>query len=303
VLTWVDLVDPDEDAIERAVQRTPHPRALNQLLRAKQHADEPRPTLEPHDDYVFGVFLVPRLDLEDGSIGFREIDLVLASDLVVTVRKTCDRHGVFHCHEIRERHAGGHLAETGMVAYRLLDSIAEAFLELTDRLHDRIDLLEDNVDAWPGAELRRELATLRRELLHIRHVLAPTRDAVRRVIDGRVDVHEGEAIFSRPVELHFLDLHEKLLRASEALDLARDLIAGVRDYLQARVAEEQNETMRRLTVVASLALVPTIVVGFYGMNIARLPTLGSRHAYLFVIGLITVIAVAQLLFFRRRRWI
>ena len=60
-VTWIDLVDPDQAAIEAALGRTLHARALDQLLAPHRHRDDPRPTLEGHGDYVFGVFLVPEL--------------------------------------------------------------------------------------------------------------------------------------------------------------------------------------------------------------------------------------------------
>src|SRR5712672_462235 len=91
-VTWIDLVDPDQGTIEAAVGRTLHPRALDQLLAPHRHRDDPRPTLEGHGDYVFGVFLVPHL-LDDSTVLYREVDMVAAQDLVLTVRKSADPHG------------------------------------------------------------------------------------------------------------------------------------------------------------------------------------------------------------------
>ena len=109
--------------------------------------------------------------------------------------------------------------------------------------------------------MRDELSALRHDILHVRRTLSPTRDAVRRVFDDRVDVRVGEVeLFDRATELHFADAYEKLMRASEALDLSRDLVSGVRDYYQAKVANDQNEVMKRLTIVASL-LLPASRVG------------------------------------------
>src|SRR5438128_2552795 len=83
--------------------------------------------------------------------------------------------------------------------------------------------------------------------------LAPTRDAARRVIDDRCELEDGE-LFPHDVELHFGDTYDKLLRATEGLESARDLIAGVRDYHQSKISNDQNEVMKRLTVIASILL-------------------------------------------------
>jgi magnesium transporter len=302
---WIDLVDPDAEALSSAIGQTLHPRALDQLLAPHRHRDDPRPTLEGHGDYLFGVFLVPKLDQETGAVRYQEIDLVVAEDAVVTVRKTCDGHGPFDCSGVQSLKTQGRAESAAMIAYHLVDEVAEGFLDLTDGLNEDIDELEDHVEDWPADRIRERLSTLRHDILHIRRILSPTRDAIRRVIDGRVDVH-GTAdrdLFDRDSQLHFSDAFEKLMRASEALDLSRDLIASVRDYHQAKVSNDQNEVMKRLTVIASLLLFPSLVVGFYGMNVHGEPEYHWRFGYEWVVGLIVVVTVLQLIWFRRRRWI
>jgi magnesium transporter len=93
------------------------------------------------------------------------------------------------------------------------------------------------------------------------------------------------------------------MRAVDGLDLCRDLIAGVRDFHQAEVANDQNEVMKRLTVVASLLLPPTFIVGLYGQNFVDIPELKWHLGYLFSWVLIVVSTVAQIVYFRRRRWL
>jgi len=259
--------------------------------------------LEGHGDYVFGVFLIPHLVGDGGDVRYAEVDIVAANDLVLTVRKSSAGHPPFPCATARELHDAGRIASPGMVVYHLVDDVAEGFLDLTDNLNERIDELEDHVEEWPADRVREQLSTLRHDILHIRKTLAPTRDAVRRVFDDRVDSRVGELeLFDRETELHFADAFEKLMRASEALDLSRDLVAGVRDYHQAKVANDQNDVMKRLTVIASLVLLPSLIVGFYGMNVQGFPEYRWKHGYEFVVGLIVVVTVAQLWWFRRKRW-
>ncbi|MEY2436240.1 MAG: magnesium transporter, partial [Acidimicrobiaceae bacterium] len=169
-------------------------------------------------------------------------------------------------------------------------------------LHEEIDELEDHVDDWDNNKIRRRLSDLRHDMLHIRRTLAPTRDAVRRVIDNRVEV-EGEELFQHDVELHFGDAYDKLLRSTEGLETARDLIAGVRDYHQSKVANDQNEVMKRLTLVASLALPPTFIVGVYGQNFDWIPELHWAQGYGFSWFLIVTSTVGQLIYFKRKNWL
>jgi magnesium transporter len=129
------------------------------------------------------------------------------------------------------------------------------------------------------------------------------RDAVRRVIDNTIDVAGGKEVFRHDVEVAFNAAYDKFLRASDGLDLARDLLAGVRDYSQAKIANDQNEVMKRLTVIASLLLLPTFIVGLYGQNFRVIPELHWGFGYAFSWGLIIGTTILQLWFFRRKRWI
>ncbi len=139
-------------------------------------------------------------------------------------------------------------------------------------------------------------------MLGIRRTLSPTRDAVHKIVDGRVELDDDE-LFPRDVEIAFGNAYDKLLRASEALDSSRDSLGGVRDYLQGKIANDQNEVMKRLTLIASLLLVPTFIVGLYGQNFHDIPELHWAFGYWWTWGWILGTTVLQLVFFRWKRWI
>jgi magnesium transporter len=299
--TWIDLLDPSPEELRAKAPQHLEETALERLLAPPQHSDDPRPTLQGHGDYVFGVLLVAVAVPEDDSVYYQEIDLVITHDTLLTVRKTppegrpaCDVAAV------QKTQKPGDPA--GLLAYRLLDEIAERYLDLVDALDDEIDELEDRVEEQPAGQTRARISTLRHDLLHIRRTLSPMRDAVRRVIDGTVEVEEGPEVFPREVEVALNAAYDKFLRASDGLDLARDLLAGVRDYSQAKIANDQNEVMKRLTVIASLLLLPTFIVGLYGQNFVDIPELRWHLGYAYVWGLIVVTTAFQLWWFRRKNW-
>ncbi|HJX47857.1 MAG TPA: CorA family divalent cation transporter, partial [Gaiellaceae bacterium] len=140
-------------------------------------------------------------------------------------------------------------------------------------------------------------------LLRIRRTLAPTRDAVRRVVDDVIEVEHGEEVFPHEAEIAFTSTYDKLLRASDGLEFSRDLLASVRDYQQSKIAIDQNDVTKRLTVAASLILVPTFIVGVYGQNFVHMPELRWHYGYAYSWALIIATTIAQLIWFRRKRWI
>ena len=267
--TWIDLLDPDEPTLLAHVHADIHPRALEQLIAPSNESVPARPTLESHGDYVFGVFLAPAAVPEEDAVFLQEVDLVITRDSVVTVRKTPAGRPPLEPAVLREVCSRGAPA-AGMIAFHLADEVAERYLDLLDALDDEIAELEDHLEEWPAERVRTRLAHLRRDVLTTRRTLAPTRDALRRVVDGRIDL-EGEELLDRRIELHFADVYDKLMRATESLEYSRELIAAVRDYHQSQITATQNEVLKRLSVVASLLLVPTFIVGVYGQNFEHMP--------------------------------
>lgn len=296
---WIDLCDPDEQTLLAALPLPIHDVARERLLRPPTEGYEPRPRLETHGDYVFGVLAYPLLD--DGLAALQEVDVIATPDVMVTVRKTPPGHAPASIDH--ERDAALRVGDsTGMCLYRLVDDIAERFLDIIDGFDDSINELEDHVTEWPSAAVREHISQTRHDILHVRRVLAPTRDAARAVLDDRVELEQA-TLFPRDIELRFADVYDKLLRATDGLDLSRDLLAGVRDFHQAEIAVDQNEVMKRLTAIASLLLVPTLIVGWYGQNFIHMPELRWKYGYEFSWTLIIVTTILQVWYFRRKRWI
>jgi magnesium transporter len=300
---WIDLLDPTEQALHEALPREIHERALEQLLTPTRHDDEPRPRLEGHDHYVYGVFLVPICIREEDRVFYQEVGLIASRERLVTVRKTPDQGFPFDLTAARGAVAKETDAGVGLMVYRLADLIAEYFLDLVDALDDEIDELEDGIERWPATQIRSRISALRHDLLHVRRTVAPTRDAIRRIVDRRIDVGDGPELLPREIELDFADVYDKLLRAVDGLDLSRDLLASARDYHQAKIANDQNEVTKRLTVIASALLVPTFIVGLYGQNFDHIPELRWSFGYWWSWGLIVLTTIAQLAFFRWLGWI
>ena len=271
------------------------------MLQPPKHDDEPRPTIHGHGEYVFGVFLVAVVIPDEDSVYYQEVHVVITHDTLVTVRKT-PPGGRPPYDPAVARASMKESDSAGMLAYRLIDDISERYLDLVDDLDAEIDELEDVVESQTAELTRQRISALRHDMLHIRRTLAPMRDAVRRVIVNACEVDIGPEVFPHDVEVAFNAVYDKLMRALDSLDLTRDLLSGVRDYNQAQISNSQNEVMKRLTVIASLLLAPTFIVGLYGQNFVDIPELRWHWGYEFAWGLIIGTTVFQLWWFRRSRW-
>ena len=297
---WIDLVDPSPVELHDVLPDHVHSTALAVLLAPHEHDDEPRPRIESHGDYVLGILLLPIEVRDEDRLYYQEIDFIATATELITVSKTPPGEQPFDPAPAKE--ACRMHEDVGMFVYHLVDEVAEGFLNVIDEVDDEIDELEDLVDQGDVREIGRRIRGIRHDLLGIRRTLSPTRDAVRKIVDDRVELDNGE-LFPKNVEIAFGNAFDKLLRASEGLDAARDALAGIRDYLQGKISISQNEVMKRLTVIASLLLLPTFIVGLYGQNFHHIPELGWSWGYWWAWGLIVGSTIGQLLFFWKKRWL
>jgi len=306
VSNWIDLLDPTGEEIRAHAPEELEPRLLELFTRPADPVDGARPFLRGFGSYVAGAVVAAVLDSERDRLYYQEVDLIVTRERLVTIRKTPPGEPPYDPQAVHDICAQKQHVSPGKVAYYLFEDVAERYLDLVDGLDDEVDELEEHITSWPSDRVRRRLSELRHDLLHIRRTLSPTRDAVRGVVDGRVDIDAGllrREIFPEEVERSFGTVHDKLLRASESLDYTRDLLAAARDHHAAEIATEQNEVIKRLTVIASLLLFPTFVVGLYGQNFKDMPELHWHYGYLFSWAVIVAVTVGQIVFFRWKKWI
>src|SRR5438034_10865060 len=118
---WIDLLDPAEPELRKALPPEIHDRALDHLLAPATHDDETRPRLEGHDHYVFGVFLLPIAVREEDRVFYQEIDIIAARERVVTVRKTPERGHPCDLAPAQMSIKQESDDRSGMIVYRIVD--------------------------------------------------------------------------------------------------------------------------------------------------------------------------------------
>jgi magnesium transporter len=297
---WIDLVDPTADELLASLPGNVDPEVVDVLAERAGEGAAPRSLIESHGAYVFGLLVAARPLPDEDRVVYLEIGLVATPTLLVTVRKSPrDGGGPFDPAALHP--AVAEQAPAGVLVHRLFDDVADTYLNAVETVHAEIEELEDGLDVWPSSRVRTRISLLRHELLDSRRMVSTLRAAVRRILDGRVEIGD-HGLFPQPVEALFAETSETLVRVTEELDIARDLLAGVRDHHQSMIVESQGDVVKKLTVVASLVLVPSLIVGYYGQNFAS--AFDEPYWSIGVSSLLILSStVVQLALYRWRRWI
>ena len=294
---WTDLLDPSPNELAAALPSGFDPDLLP-LLTAAADDLHPRPTFEGHGAYVVG-HLFDALPVPGERVVYRPVSVVATPQLLVTIRTTPPAGEAWQPAVLEAAmHAS---TSAGELVYRLVDDVVESFFDVVDACDDEIEELEEHIDDWSHERVRHRLIDLRHEIHRARRAASATRAAIRRVLDNRLDVGI-DALFPEQLERRFSEPYDAITRAAEELDGSRDVLAALRDHHQARIAEGQNDVVRKLTVISSIILVPTLIVGFYGQNFGS----AFREPYWTVgvsTALIVVTTLVQLVLYRWREWI
>lgn len=186
-------------------------------------------------------------------------------------------------------------------AYRVVDRIVDEYFLLLDDVEDTIEAIEDGVLGGPDPTVLEALNAVRRDLLSFRKIVWPTREAVNVLARGDPDEVRDTT------EKYYRDIYDHLVQLADLTETYRELARGARDIYQNAVAQSTNEVMRVLTVVATVILPLTLVVGVFGMNFSggpfNMPELGWTYGYPAVMLGMAGISLVLLAYFRRAGWL
>lgn len=177
-----------------------------------------------------------------------------------------------------------------------IDELADVggrYLDALDDVDEEIARIEATLDDDELDDVALRVSDVRRRIIEVRRALTQTRDAV----------HDALAGLGGEDERRLRAVYDELVEATEAADFVHDLAAGARDYYHVKIAERQNDVVKRLTAIASLLLLPTLIVGVYGQNFKDIPELSWSFGYWWSWGLIVATTIVQLVYFRRKDWL
>lgn len=237
-----------------------------------------------------GVNLNPGANPED-MVGLR---LWIEDHRVISVRQ----RRLMAVNTVRERlHAGRGPRTSGDFLAQIADTLVERMAPVIGDLHDRVDDLEEGIDTLDSATIRADVYAFRREAILLRRYLAPQRDVLSRL------QMEDHAWLSQRNRMELREVTDRTMRYVEELDEVRERSVLLKDELLAMLSEKTNRTMYLLTLVAAVMLPLSFLTGLLGINVKGIPGAETDWAFLAVCGLLIVIAVGQIVLFRKWKWL
>ena len=293
-VTWINVTGLHE--VERLAQLGGtlglHPLVLEDILSTDQ-----RPKTEDYGEYIY--IVLKALGNGDGGqeITTEQISLILGRNFVISFLESDS--GVFNGVKDRILKNPSRVGKMGAdyLAYALMDTAVDNYFTIFENLGDRIDALQASLIARPAPDTLRTLNTLKREMLYLRKSVWPLRE----VVSGLQ--RSDSPLIQKATGLYLRDLYDHTIHVIDTIETYRDVLAGMMDIYLSSLSIRLNEVMKVLTIIATIFMPLSFIVGVYGMNFHYMPELAWHWGYPLVLLAMAEIAGAMLLYFRRKKWI
>ena len=300
--TWVHAEDVEPTELKALRDRF----GIHQLAVEDVVHDETRPKTEEYDTHTFVLMKTARLSQRDEiefhkEVGTLSVGFFIGEDWLVTMSST--DIDIVDPSDAQWTKNGQRFVNRGtdFLAYRVMDAIVDDYFHLLDEIEDDIEAIEERVLDDPDPQMIEDLNDVRRDLLAFRKVAWPAREAMSYLSRGDIPEVADEN------EKYFRDVYDHLVQVVDLIETYRDLTGGSRDIYLNAVSQSTNEVMKTLTVVATIFIPLTFVVGIYGMNFAdtpfAMPELYWTYGYPAVMVGMGLLAGMMLVHFRRQDWI
>ena len=255
-LTWIRAAGIGPEDLARLCKDFGiHPLALEDVQNARQ-----RPKVEAYPDLTFVVGRVPRWE---DDLTWVQVGVFLGSDFLITA----SANTLPELDEVEQRRLkrGASDDDVAMLLHRILDAIVDAWFPYIEDLEAHVEGLEDASVVRADQDTLARIRESKQVISRTRKVSGPMRDAVLALERGEHPHVTAEA------KLYLRDVSDHMVRIAERLEHVKEMAMFAQEGWNATLANQQNQTMKRLTVIFALFLVPTFVAGLGGMNFPGFP--------------------------------
>ena len=287
---WISLLHPDRQELEVIFSKfSLHPLVIEDITNPLEI-----PKVDEYSGYTFIVTDIP--ELEERSVTIRKLSLILGKDFLISISDHWDTIRAVEMALINKTN-GQDAFGPDFLAYSLLDHATDHFYPVLDDLEDSIAELEDDAMTRPGTELLPRMSHVRKNLLTLRKSVWQIRSVVN-------DLSRGASPFIASTTLIYIrDIDDHITQVMDLIETYRDILASSRDIYMSAVSVSLNQVMKQLTIIATIMLPLTFIVGVYGMNFKNMPELYWEYGYYGVWAVIIAVTLIMLIYFRLKKWI
>lgn len=305
-ISWIDLQGlGNEDILNRLGKIFHlHPLILEDVVNVPQ-----RPKVEYYQDQVViitrMVTMADDSEEDDPHFDSEQLSFVLGKNYLLTVQEELQQDCLDPVRNRIRQNVGLIRAEgADFLAYALLDAVIDAYFPVLEEYGEYIESLEDEVIFNPTRQTVQKIYRVRRELMSLRRSIWPQRNALNQLIRDS----SSSDIICPESRIYLQDCYDHVVQVLDIVETYRELTANLMDVYLSAVSNRMNEVMKTLTVISSIFIPLTFIVGVYGMNFNpaaspwNMPELQAYWGYPLCWSVMISIGLALSYYFWRKGW-
>jgi len=293
-VTWLNVDGLHNAAIMKEIADTFE---LDTLVLAEVMHTQARPRVIEYDNCILISIKMMQQNADTGQIVVENLSLILTESVLISFQEK--RGDVFE--PVRERirkqkkriRNGG----TDYLAFALLDIVIDNYLYVLSVLGEKIETLEDNLLINPNEVVINEINNYKRELNFLRKSIKPAKEMI--FVLAKL---ESEFI-NESSYVHFKELEDNISQANEVSDSYREILSDQLNIYHTTISSKLNDVMKFLTVFSVIFIPLTFIAGIYGTNFDVLPELHYQYSYFIMLGVMVIVALGMLYYFKRNKWL
>lgn len=256
-----------------------------------------RPKLEDMENYTYIVLRMITCNGQNEMVT-EQVSLILGSNFVISFQ---ERPGgdVFDPIRDRIRTGKGRTRKMGpdYLAYCLIDAIVDNYFVVLENLGERVEAVEDEVVSNPTPQTLVVIHDSKRDLLFLRKTIWPLREVVDRLERGE------SRLIKKSTVIYLRDVYDHTIQIIDTVETLRDMVSGMLEIYLSSISNRLNEVMKVLTIIATIFIPLTFIVGIYGMNFRYMPEIEAKWGYPTVVIIMAIVAAVMVMYFRMKRWL
>ena len=293
-ISWINVDGLHEvDIIEKlGAHFGIHPLTLEDIVNTEQ-----RPKIEDMGEYLFIILKMVSYNRSENRVDAEQVSLIIGDHVVISFQEKVG--DVFQGVRERIRFSKGRIRkmDADYLAYALIDAIVDHYFIVLEEVGDQIESLEDEVMTRPTPETMRTLQKIKRRLLFLRKAVWPLREVISSLERGESKLIRKQ---SKP---YFRDVYDHTIQVVDMVETMRDMNTGMFDMYLSSISNKMNEVMKVLTIIATIFIPLTFIAGIYGMNFNYMPELKWQWGYFAVWGVMALLFIGMMYYFRRKKWL
>lgn len=294
IVDWYDIRGLHDTHLIETLGQTfgIHPLVLEDIVDTQQ-----RPKFEEYEQGLFIVIRALNFHKETDEMSVEQVAIYFKKGLVVTFQETDS--DLFESVRTRLHAKKGKIRYRGAdyLVYALVDVLVDQYYFMLEDMEEVITQLEEELLDKATESIRGRIHDLKRTLIIARKSILPLREAINRFTKSENEiVQENSKIFIR-------DLYDHTIQVMDMVENYRDMLSGLQDLYLSEISYKMNQVMQVLTIITTVFVPLSFLVGLYGMNFEYMPELRYKYGYYILCGIMLSIAGGLLLWFRRKRWL